>query len=156
MPAVTKTVSASIDVVLDLFRWPLQPHSRLRLLDGEVLRSPAGHYLYAGKRAECLQDRPPQTDACQQIRALGPDRSAIASSALICSSRSWRSQLLKPARTILKIVRLQRASRLRQLTVLSIIGINPAAAFNRTWRREGILSALAFRSCSSSTRGLSF
>nr|WP_246709539.1 hypothetical protein [Bradyrhizobium sp. 6(2017)] len=27
---------ASIDVVLDLLRWPLQPRSRSRLLDGEV------------------------------------------------------------------------------------------------------------------------
>jgi hypothetical protein len=50
-------------------------------------------------------------------------------------------RLLKPSRIILKITRLQRASRIRQLTVLSMIGVNPAAAFNRDWQREDILNA---------------
>jgi hypothetical protein len=31
--------------------------------------------------------------------------------------------------------------RIRQLTVFSMIGVNPAAAFNRAWRQEGILNA---------------
>jgi len=35
-----------------------------------------------------------------------------------------------------------RCTRIRQLTVLSIIGVKPAVAFNRIWPCEGILTAV--------------
>jgi hypothetical protein len=59
-------------------------------------------------------------DACQQSRRRArPDRIILKSCE--CNAR-------------LQI-------RIRQLTVLSTIGINPAAAFNRVWQREDILNA---------------
>jgi hypothetical protein len=89
----------------------------------------------------------------QQIRK--PDPMIRLSRALLGLSpgKAGVVRLFKTARIILKSYDCN-ASRIRRPTVLSMIGANPAAAFNRAGQREGILNA-GFEKLSSSTRQLS-